>query len=54
MAVSASADIYVFARKRPKLGCEANLNDVIEIENAAIRVTEIKQALDGANLIKKV
>lgn len=27
-----TADIYVFARKRPKLECEANFNDVISVD----------------------
>ena len=55
-----AADIYVFARKRPKLSCESNFNDVVVVEprdkqgQAMICVNEMKAALDGTPILKKV
>ena len=57
-----TADIYVFARKRPKLACEAKFNDVVVVENGNERqpqneficVNEMKLAVDGTPILRKV
>ena len=59
-----TADIYVYARKRPKLSCEAKFNDVVVVNSAgesmgnktapSICITEMKSALDGSPILRKV
>jgi hypothetical protein len=65
----AKAGIFVFARKRPKLPCEAKFNDVVDVnlyENSDTKinsrsnsstyicVNEIKSAVDGTSFLRKV
>jgi hypothetical protein len=65
-----TSDIYVFARKRPKLECESNFNDVIAVEKNSdfdknefydrnempglICVNECKSTVDGTAVLRKV
>lgn len=53
-----TADIYVFARKRPKLECEANFNDVISVDqttsSGSICIHECKSSVDGTAILRKV
>jgi len=51
-------EIYVYARKRPKLACESKFSDVIQIQSssksaASIFVNESKQAVDGSPILRK-
>ncbi len=54
----AAAEIYVFARKRPRLACEASYEDVVQVgleqQQAVICISETKAALDGTPILKKV
>ena len=59
-----TADIYVYARKRPKLSCEAKFNDVVVVNSCgesmgnktapSICINEMKSALDGSPILRKV
>ena len=58
-----TADIFVYARKRPKLACEAQFNDAIVIENSesgnnyetnSVCVNEVKSLVDGTPILRKV
>lgn len=59
-SIKTTSDIYVYARKRPKLACEANFRDIIDVKPSDIRnpaticVNEMKSALDGTPVLKKV
>ncbi len=49
------ADIYVFARKRPKLACEMKFNDVIAVQNqSTIVLNESRKAVDGTDILRQV
>jgi hypothetical protein len=61
-----TSDIYVFARKRPKLDTESQFDDVVHIENGlnlkekrapatmAMCINEVKSAVDGTPILRKV
>lgn len=61
-----TSEIYVFARKRPKLECESNYDDVISIDQGSefknssqgaprsICVNECKTTVDGTAILRKV
>lgn len=63
-----TADIYVYARKRPKLPSEIQFNDAVLVENSeciteqnkysiqskSICVNELKSAVDGTPVLRKV
>jgi hypothetical protein len=48
------ADIYVFARKRPKLACELKLNDAVIVEDPTIVINQAKLAVDGTEILRQV
>ena len=48
------ADIYVFARKRPKLACEFKLNDAVLVEDPTIVINQAKCAVDGTEILRQV
>lgn len=50
-----AAEIYVFARKRPKLACESQFSDVLSVDMAsgAICVQESRLALDGSPMLRR-
>jgi hypothetical protein len=53
--ISEMADIYVFARKRPKLACEMKFNDVVSVDNEdRIVLNEFKKAVDGTDILRQV
>lgn len=51
-------EIFVFARKRPKLATEAEYQDSVLVENGEnqgnICINEVKQAVDGSPILRKV
>jgi hypothetical protein len=61
-----TSDIYVFARKRPKLETESQFDDVVYIEKSlnlkekkspattSICINEVKNAVDGTPILRKV
>lgn len=63
-----TADIYVYARKRPQLACEAQFNDAVHVEqiehlndqnrhlfsSSNICINEVKTAVDGTPILRKV
>ena len=62
VAPRVTADIFVYARKRPKLHCEAKFNDVVVVDgdsddrmhSSYICVNETKLAVDGTPVLRKV